>query len=62
MAGRRIYEGGTRVLSWILIVLGVAQIVLGALRGVGPVVYVVAILFIAVGAGRLWLGARTRRR
>jgi hypothetical protein len=59
LAGRRIYEGGTRVLSWILICLGVAQIVFGVLRGVAPLVYVVAVVFIALGAARLWL-ARAR--
>jgi vacuolar-type H+-ATPase subunit I/STV1 len=59
VAGRRIYEGGTRVLSWVLIALGVGQIALGVVRGVSPLVYVVGVVFIALGAARLWL-ARAR--
>jgi hypothetical protein len=59
VAGRRIHERGTRILSWVLIAIGVAQIVGAAVRGLGPLVYVLGVVFIALGAGRLWL-ARTR--
>jgi hypothetical protein len=59
VSGRRIHERGTRILSWVLIAIGVAQIVGGAVRDLGPLVYVLGVVFIALGAGRLWL-ARTR--
>jgi hypothetical protein len=59
MTGWRIHERGTRILSWILVAIGIAQIIGAAVRGLGPLVYVLGVIFIALGVGRLWL-ARAR--
>lgn len=56
--GRRTYERATRLLSALLVVVGSAQIVLAVARGAGPTAYVLGALFVAVGAGRLWLSRR----
>ena len=54
------YRGMTRVLALVTVALGVALLVLTALHG-GGVGYLLGLLFLAAGAGRLYL-ARERGR
>ena len=49
------HDGATRVLSAVMIVLGVLLIFRGALLGV-----VVGVAMIGAGAGRLWVVAQQR--
>jgi hypothetical protein len=46
----------TRILSGLMVLVGLAMIVSAVARGGGPLAYgvILGILFIAVGAGRLW--------
>lgn len=46
----------TRILSVVMVLLGLAMIVSAVAHGGGPLAYgvVLGILFAAVGAGRLW--------
>ena len=47
----------TRILSGLMVLIGLAMIISAVARGGGPLAYgvVLGILFVAVGAGRLWL-------
>jgi hypothetical protein len=47
----------TRVLSGVMVLIGLAMIISAVARGGGPLAYgvVLGILFVAVGAGRLWV-------
>ena len=58
MRARGFYATATRVLSLVLVIVGVAQIVLAVARGAGVGSYVLGALFVAVGAGRVWLSSR----
>ncbi|MDQ2630948.1 MAG: hypothetical protein M3Y75_08245 [Actinomycetota bacterium] len=61
MSGERIYRGAVRAFSLGMLALGIAVLVVTLVNGGGPASYgfLIGIAFIAVGAGRLWLGART---
>jgi hypothetical protein len=50
----------TRILSGLMVLVGLAMIVSAVARGGGPLAYgvILGILFIAVGAGRLWTERR----
>ena len=50
----------TRILSGLMVLIGLAMIVSAVARGGGPLAYgvILGILFIAVGAGRLWTERR----
>ena len=50
----------TRILSFVLLGLGLAMIVSAIARGGGPLAYgvIIGILFAAAGAGRLWTERR----
>ena len=50
----------TRILSALIALVGVAMIVSAVAHGGGPLAYgvILGVLFIAVGAGRLWLETR----
>ena len=50
------------VLSWIIVALGVAMLVSTIARGGGPLAAGVlfGVLFVAAGAGRLWVERRQR--
>jgi hypothetical protein len=50
----------TRILSAVIALVGVAMIVSAIAHGGGPLAYgvILGVLFIAVGAGRLWLETR----
>jgi hypothetical protein len=47
----------TRIMSAVIVVVGLALIVSAIARGGGPLAYgvVLGLLFVAVGAGRFWL-------
>jgi hypothetical protein len=47
----------TRILSGLMVLIGLAMVISAVARGGGPLAYgvVLGILFIAVGAGRLWV-------
>jgi hypothetical protein len=47
----------TRILSALMVLIGLAMIVRAVAGGGGPLAYgvVLGILFVAVGAGRLWV-------
>lgn len=57
---RDVHRAGTRVLSLLLLVIGVALVVRTIAAGGGglAVGIVLGVLFIAVGAGRLWISRR----
>jgi hypothetical protein len=50
----------TRILSGLIALVGVAMIVSAIAHGGGPLAYgvILGVLFVAVGAGRLWLETR----
>jgi hypothetical protein len=54
---RRLHRASTRVLSAVMVVIGVALLVTTLARGGGPLAIgvVVGVMFCAVGAGRLYL-------
>jgi hypothetical protein len=47
----------TRILSGVIVLVGLAMIVSAVAHGGGPLAYgvVLGILFVALGAGRLWV-------
>ena len=47
----------TRILSGLMVLIGLAMIISAVARGGGPLAYgvVLGILFVLVGAGRLWV-------
>jgi hypothetical protein len=51
----RAYRGGTLVLSLLTVVLGVAMIAATVAQGGGGVGILLGLLFLAAGAGRLYL-------
>ena len=57
---RQVYRGATRVMSALILGIGVAIVVSTLARGGGPAAIgvVVGVLFIAAGAGRLYLSLR----
>jgi hypothetical protein len=54
---KRAYIGSTRVLSGLLVLVGVAMVISALARGGGVLAFgvVLGISFAALGAGRLWL-------
>jgi hypothetical protein len=57
---RDVHRGATRVLSAVILVVGVALVISTLARGGGPLAIgvVMGVLFAAVGAGRLYLLTR----
>jgi hypothetical protein len=57
----RIYRGSVRALSVAFLAIGVAILVTTLVSGGGPlsVGTLLGVAFVAVGAGRLWISART---
>ncbi len=51
-----------RALSWLIVALGVAMLVSTIARGGGPLAagILFGLLFVAAGAGRLWVERRQR--
>ena len=60
-SGRDAYRAGTRLLSLVMIALGIAMFTTTLARGGGPLALgvVLGVLFVAAGVARLWLAART---
>jgi len=56
-----LHGGAARVLSWAILILGVAQLAVAPVRGSGVLAYVIGAVFVALGAARLWLAGRLRR-
>jgi hypothetical protein len=56
----RIYHGSTRALSVVFIVLGLVILVRTLAGGGGPasVGTILGVVFVAIGAGRLWIATR----
>lgn len=63
MTGRDVHRAGTILLSTALLIVGVALIVrtLVAGGGAGAVGIILGVLFVAAGAGRLWIVRRSSR-
>jgi hypothetical protein len=63
MSGRGLHRGVTLALSLAMLAIGVALIVrtLVAGGGAGAIGIVLGVLFVAAGAGRLWVAWRTPR-
>jgi hypothetical protein len=59
---QRAYLASTRMLSALLLVLGVAMVVTALARGGGALALgvVIGVLFALLGAGRLWLARGAR--
>jgi hypothetical protein len=57
----RIYHGSTRALSVVFIVLGVLILARTLFGGGGPTSLgtILGVIFVAIGAGRLWIAIRT---
>jgi hypothetical protein len=56
----RLYRGSVRAFSLVFIVLGLGILVATFAAGGGPAStgVLLGVLFVAVGAGRLWIGSR----
>jgi hypothetical protein len=54
---RQLHRASTRVLSSLMVLVGLGLVVSTLVRGGGPLAVglVVGVLFVGVGAGRLWL-------
>ncbi len=59
-APRELHRGATRVLSVAMVLIGLTMLVLTLARGGGPISYgvLLGVLFVAAGAGRLWIARR----
>jgi hypothetical protein len=59
----RVYRGAVRAFSLAFVAIGLAVLVLTLANGGGPASlgFLLGIAFLAVGVGRLWLGARMER-
>ena len=60
---KTVYHGSVRALSVLFVALGLGILVTTLAAGGGPlsVGAIMGIAFVAVGAGRLWVGARMSR-
>jgi hypothetical protein len=60
MSGERLYRGAVRGFSIALVAIGLALLVVTITAGGGPasVGFLMGVAFLAVGLGRLWIGAR----
>ncbi len=56
----RIYHGSIRALSVVFIVIGLVLLAVTLVAGGGPlsIGIVLGLVFVAVGAGRLWISSR----
>jgi hypothetical protein len=59
----RLYRGSVRLLSLLFLGLGLAIVAITLANGGGPlsVGFLMGIVFLAVGAGRLWIASRMSR-
>jgi hypothetical protein len=58
--GERIYRGTVRAFSLAMVAIGLAVLVVTFANGGGPASFgfLIGLAFVAIGAARLWLGAR----
>jgi hypothetical protein len=63
MRGDRLYRGTVRAFSLTFVAIGLAVLVVTLANGGGPasVGVLMGLAFLAVGAGRLWMGARMEK-
>jgi hypothetical protein len=63
VSGERAYRGAVRAFSLAFLAIGLVVLVVTLANGGGPasVGFLLGIAFLAVGAGRLWLGSRMER-
>jgi hypothetical protein len=63
VSGERVYRGAVRAFSVAFVAIGLLVLVLTLVNGGGPasVGFLMGIAFLAVGVGRLWIGARMER-
>lgn len=63
MSGERVYRGAVRALSLVFVAIGLAVLAVTLANGGGPasVGFLMGLAFVAVGIGRLWIGARMER-
>jgi hypothetical protein len=61
MSSDRLYHGAVRAFSFAFLAIGVVVLVVTLANGGGPasVGFLLGIAFLVVGAGRLWLAARS---
>jgi hypothetical protein len=62
-SGERLYRGAVRAFSAVFVVVGLAVLVVTLANGGGPasVGFLLGIAFVAIGAGRFWVGERMGR-
>lgn len=51
----RFYRGATALFALMFLGIGIALVAVTALRGGGAAGYLLGVLFVALGLGRLWL-------
>lgn len=61
--GERAYRGAVRGFSLVFVAVGIVVLVVTLANGGGPLStgFFMGLAFLAVGVGRLWLGARMER-
>jgi hypothetical protein len=60
VSGERVYRGAVRAFSLAFVAIGLAVLAVTLAGGGGPASlgFLMGIVFVAVGVGRLWLGSR----
>ncbi|HEX8049865.1 MAG TPA: hypothetical protein VF504_00220 [Solirubrobacterales bacterium] len=63
MSGERVYHGAVRAFSLAFVAIGLVVLVVTLANGGGPasVGFLMGVVFMLVGIGRLWLGSRMDR-
>ncbi len=63
MSGERVFRGAVRAFSLVFVAIGLLVLGVTLANGGGPasVGFLMGIAFLAVGIGRLWIGARMER-
>jgi hypothetical protein len=59
----RVYQGSVRAFSFVFVALGLVLLAITLASGGGPLSLgtVLGVVFVAVGAGRLWISSRMSR-
>jgi len=59
----RLYHGSVRAFSYVFIALGAALLIVTLVAGGGPLStgVLLGVLFLAIGAGRLWIATKAAR-
>jgi hypothetical protein len=63
VSGERVYHGAVRAFSLAFVAIGLVVLVVTLANGGGPasVGFLMGVVFMLVGIGRLWLGSRMDR-